>query len=74
MLGFTKDNQIESISQALEKNRGENKLLAYLDRNPSINGYCYSPLNMAILLVYVMLERIPNYQQPKQKSIKNLFA
>ena len=51
IMGFTENNRKEYIMQALE-NDSENveKLLKYLEKNPTINAYCYIPLNMTILL------------------------
>ncbi|XP_065894790.1 uncharacterized protein [Dysidea avara] len=51
ILGFTKDNRKAYIRQALEnESQATEELLAYLERNPAINAYCYIPLNMTILL------------------------
>ena len=52
ILGFTKKNREQFIRQALEKTKGDNvkKLSTYLEKNPTIDAYCYIPLNMTILL------------------------
>ena len=69
ILGFTKDNRIEFISVRVKISCWliwiEILLLMHI---------AILHLTWPFYFVYVMLERILNYQQPKQKSIKNLFA
>ncbi|XP_065894793.1 protein NLRC5-like [Dysidea avara] len=74
ILGFTENNRKEYIQQALKDNK-ENveKMLSYLDRNPSINAYCYIPLNMTILLC-LFAEGEENSELPAtQTEINRMF-
>ena len=51
ILGFAKEEReqyiIESLSDCPEK---KNELFKYLKRQPTINGFCYVPLHLAVLL------------------------
>ena len=51
ILGFTEANRMEYITQALKGNKNDIQILQnFLRKNPTINSYCYIPLNMAMLL------------------------
>ena len=68
ILGFTENNRKEYIVQALNNNsRDIEKLLTYLKSNPTINAYCYIPLNMAILLS-LFTESEENFEFPTTQT------
>ena len=51
ILGFSRENRQGFIKSALnDKNDKIKELIDFLQSNPSLNGLCYIPLNMSILL------------------------
>ena len=50
ILGFAKEEREKYISQSLKNSHKEKQLLNYLKRQPTINGFCYVPLHLAVLL------------------------
>ena len=51
ILGFAKEEREQYITQSLSNcSKKIDKLFKYLKRQPTINGFCYIPLHLAVLL------------------------
>ena len=69
ILGFTDEDKKAYITQALEGDKNKADIIfKYLNDYPAIDSYCYIPLNMTILLSYLIsidfanLTELPNTQ------------
>ena len=71
IVGFTEEDRLDYIQNALEGNDDKVKALTiYLQSNPTINALCYIPLNMTILLCLVEdgIDRLPKTQTDMYKK------
>ena len=81
VIGFTEEDRLDYIQTALGSNdkqvngeQGNNEqvidLQHYLQSNPTINGLCYIPLNMTILLCLVEdgIDKLPKTQTEMYKK------
>jgi len=59
ILGFSKEERDKYISLSIESGQKE-KLYEYLNQHPIINGFCFIPLYLAILLFLFHMDSLPN--------------